>query len=924
MKAKLIFVPILTMSIWSKDTRAEQVELAWNTLYNLSLEELIQIKVKSYKESLAKALAIKHETVIIQDSIVSEDIADFPDLNIADSLQRISGVTITREGGEGRHISLRGLGPDFTRVQINGVEVLSRTSSPLDSRGNIFRTRAFDFNVFASELFSRADVKKTFSADQEEGGISGTVSLHTAKPFDYEGLTGAFISNIGKNTQTESKDPRFAFLISNRWNNLGALFSVVYSQRDINEQGFSNTRWRQRTRDATQYSDDLPDDVKDGLENGEFWFARSNRYSVWESEQERIGLTGSLQFQPQETLLFDFNILYGELNHDRFEHHIGTNGSSSTALGFVEDLEYINNNGDKEVVYLETSDIRIRTETREDIADTTFQQYMLSNHWQANNKLKLKSLLAYSKSKFDQPKRDNVYLRRDNAQYSSDYRQDRFYVESTFDFDTTAAEEWLIHDMDFRENYLTSEFKNVKLDLDYALSNDYLIQGGVHYKKFRDDGVRLRDQNFISRRETPRNAPTGNTDVLQPNFFTVFRNHDELNWGAVNLSEVHDYYGLKDWKVSRDIDQFRPGDNFTIEESTVSSYAQLAFDVQLLQLPIRGNVGLRYYETHIRSSGFTDIQAEIDPGVFERQIVDLAIENDYSGVLPTFNAVLDVLPNTSLRLGFSRNITRPPIRDLKVSGGVNNNVNSPSGALRVSSGDPTLKPFESTNYDASIKWRFAPTGNLEFSLFYKNIENFVAEQTDTVPYGSTGFPLILLGEGQTAETPYEFVRPVNLDNTEIKGIELSFTQSFDFLPSPFNKLGVVANHTYADGKTLYRNVQGSGENQEKSFPGLSETSYNFTLYYEDTKWGARVALANRSDYIQVVEGGLGDEDERGFHETNHIDFSSYYHITDNLKITFEGINLTNEREEQYSDSNDRPYTTTTYGTTFMLGASIKF
>ena len=148
------------------------------------IKDMEVIEVSSFRRSLIKAKDMKREAMIARDSILAEDIADFPDLNLADALQRVPGVTITREAGEGRQISLRGLGPDFTRVQVNGMEAMGTSSSPMDAKGGVSRTRGFDFNVFAAELFNRIDVNKTFSADQEEGGIGGTVGLYSAKPFD--------------------------------------------------------------------------------------------------------------------------------------------------------------------------------------------------------------------------------------------------------------------------------------------------------------------------------------------------------------------------------------------------------------------------------------------------------------------------------------------------------------------------------------------------------------------------------------------------------------------------------------------------------------------------------------------------------------------------------------------------------------------
>ncbi|MEP4298675.1 MAG: TonB-dependent receptor, partial [Paraglaciecola sp.] len=123
---------------------------------------------------------------------------------------------------------------------------------------------------------------------------------------------------------------------------------------------------------------------------------------------------------------------------------------------------------------------------------------------------------------------------------------------------------------------------------------------------------------------------------------------------------------------------------------------------------------------------------------------------------------------------------------------------------------------------------------------------------------------------------------------------------------------------------FYENIQGGDFSQTKSFPGLSEHSSNFTLYYETDVWGARLSTVYRSDYITDGDGVSSDADEIGFHATTNVDFSAFYQVNENLKVTLEGINLTNVAEEQYNDSADRIYNVTTSGRTFYLGASYKF
>jgi len=142
------------------------------------------IIVTGFRESLSSALALKRNETAAIDAIKAEDIAEFPDLNLAESLQRIPGVAISRVNGEGRNISVRGLGPEYTRVRINGMEAIGTTGGT-DNSGGVNRGRGFDFNIFSSDLFNSLAVRKTASADVEEGSLGATVDLNIARPFDF-------------------------------------------------------------------------------------------------------------------------------------------------------------------------------------------------------------------------------------------------------------------------------------------------------------------------------------------------------------------------------------------------------------------------------------------------------------------------------------------------------------------------------------------------------------------------------------------------------------------------------------------------------------------------------------------------------------------------------------------------------------------
>ena len=168
--------------------------------------------VTGYRESLEQSLNIKRANAGAVDAIFAEDIADFPDTNLAESVQRIPGVAIDRVGGEGRQISIRGLSPEFSRVRINGMEALTTTSAT-DAVGTN-RTRAFDFNVFASELFNQIAVRKTSSAEIDEGSLGATIDLFTARPLDFEGFKFVSSYQQGYNELSDQADPRAVALVS--------------------------------------------------------------------------------------------------------------------------------------------------------------------------------------------------------------------------------------------------------------------------------------------------------------------------------------------------------------------------------------------------------------------------------------------------------------------------------------------------------------------------------------------------------------------------------------------------------------------------------------------------------------------------------------------------------------------------------------
>ena len=278
-----------------------------------------EIVVHGFRSSLNASLSAKRESNGAVDVIVAEDIADFPDLNLAEALQRIPGVAIQRAAGEGRQVTVRGLGPTFTTTRINGMEALS-TGGFTDALGGANRSRGFDFNAFDSELFTRLAVHKTSSAEVEEGGLGATLDLRTARPFDYGGLTVATTAQLGYNDRSEESDPRAAFQISNTFadDRFGALFALSWSERNTLDEGSSTVRWSDVENFGTANGVAAP---ATHPVNTAF-HPRLPRYDSYHQNTERLGMAGALQFRPSDKTSLNLDVLASNAETTRDEAFI--------------------------------------------------------------------------------------------------------------------------------------------------------------------------------------------------------------------------------------------------------------------------------------------------------------------------------------------------------------------------------------------------------------------------------------------------------------------------------------------------------------------------------------------------------------------------------------------------------------------------
>ncbi|WP_241301491.1 TonB-dependent receptor [Microbulbifer elongatus] len=840
----------------------------------------------SYRASLAKALDQKRDAVGSKDTILAEDIADFPDLNLAESLQRIPGVAITRDAGEGRNIAVRGLGSQFTRVRINGLEAISTTGGA-DSSGGANRDRTFDFNTFASELFSNLTVHKTMAADLDEGSLGATVDLGTGRPLDMaDEFTFAANMQYGYNSQSQEANPRTSFLVGgkNEAETFGWMASYSYSDRNILEEGFSTVRWT-ASEEIANCSACADDSELAALNEG--FFPRIPRYGKFTHEQERQGFTGTLQFRPTESTEILVDYLTSRFDATREEEFVSVSLKDGGNYPEYDVTDYtMDSNGTITSMTVDNYDLRV--EHRFDELETKFDQVSIRASHEFTDRLRGDVLWGTSESNYSNPMQTTAIVDAINVQNSFTYNATTSGGSIDFaDFDTSDPSNFDFVELRHRPNTVDNSFDTAAFNLEFDLNDTMTLKGGVSQKSFEFDVAEMRSGPKFSGISATELA--GSTTSMKG-----------ISWFS---PDVHSTLATYADEVAAGMAP-RAQDIRNVKEDSLGYFVQLDWSSEVAGLPLRGNVGVRQVTTEVESAGLADIGGNL---------VGVTAENKYDDTLPSLNLALDVHEDMVVRLSVADVMARPSLGSLTPGGKIDQFNGS------ISYGNPKLDPFRARAYDVSYEWYFSDEAVFAAAYFYKDIDSFITRQTDSgISWAETGLDASALAdEGSYDETSiWDVSRNVNGEGGELSGIELQYQQMF------FDNYGLILNYTYVDSEMNY----GTKENPMYDvLTGMSKNTYNATVYYENEDWSARVSYAKRSDYLTQSPAAVRNGNDTEYTEgTGNIDFVASYDVNDNWKLSFEGINLTNEANRQMIDSSGRIVVDHTTGRQYYVGAQYKF
>ena len=838
-----------------------------------SEEDVELIQVTGIRSQLTQAVATKRDSVQFVDAISADDMGKLPDTNVAESLQRVSGVQLERGIGEGSTISIRGLSQNV--ILVNGRQVTTAGGRGDKGPDTLESSSYSMLSLIPSSLVSSLEVSKLPGAKEIEGALGGIVNIKTRRPLDNDGqkivasVTGSY-NDLSSDNGTEA-----SIYYSNTFleNTLGIQVAASKASLVFQEEGLN-------TFSGYSYDPSVTADP-----NEETLVFNDIRYWEINDERERTGLNAMIQWQPTDTLDLYIDTFYSKVDSDRDRFWTGF----WTCCGY--DNTEISDNG---VLTSASVSRPVQTNTEFAPAFTEFTSTAIGFKWYTDD-WEIKGEFAFTDS---------------TSNSQQDFMRFQTAEAAEVDFDLLAGDD--APDIIFGGADLTSPE-----GLNLAIVYDNTAHDETTDTAVRLDFTRYVDSDFFTSVEFGGRANSLETDhdyvarALTPNFpitslpqiYTMYSNSnffsgdgpavnaqylvvDKSKWqGCTTLSEFYDEAQTAECATTHDLSP-----SYDITEDLLAFYGQANFSSEVGGNDISGNFGVRYVQRDLTSKGHSE---DVATGAATPFTTDVS----HSEFLPSAVLKMDLTDEVVLRFGAARTLTFPNTSDL--SSGI-----FVRGDFTASGGNPELDPFVINQLDFSAEWYFGESSILSAGVFYKDVESFIV---------NTIQPRDLPNYSQQV-----FVeQPVNGESGTIQGLEVLYQQAFTSLPGFLEDTGIMATYSYIDSETPFEDGRGNS----LPIPGLSENNINMVLYYEIESFGVRLAYNWRDEYLSHL--GAGDN---GVFYKSYQDLAATanYKINDNVSLNFQAVNLLNTRQKQYAAYEEAIQRNVEFGTTFKLSVSVNY
>jgi iron complex outermembrane receptor protein len=890
------------------------------------------VLVTGIRASMMEGVDIKRNSFQIVDAIVSEDIGKFPDNNVVEALQRISGVQVTDRGsGETSKVAIRGL--DDVTTTINGRTIFTAAA------------RSVSLADIPASLLKQVDVYKTRSASNIESGIAGQLDIKTQRPFDFDGSRVVLAGRAIYQDYADKTDPNISALFTDRWQTgvgeFGALVNLSFAETNYRDQSvtagamlpfvaqpigsyghleriFDTSIWQPGLELGLPFAAGSTLDF-DGVP-GEYLLARDAVFQAdIDGERERSAANISLQFAPDERSEYLFEVFYNGF------HQVA---SDNGLFGFIDawhDLDdkpapilYPGTNIVKERV---VGDTPIFSSGNFSDRKTDSWLYAVGGKWQLTDALTLRSELVYQHSKNDvatsgmrADTRADIWVDVNsggelpawkvieqadggNLQYGDVSYRNRDLTDSSlwtmgtyYDNKGKYEGEAITWSADGKWELEGGFFKNLEFGLRFdrrSADDSYKNQEGqcaINCSFANYDGLQHINRKFYDGKS---DVPT---EWFVPNTYWIGANGDLIRGNYANNNgplRVHP------------VERF-----FSIEEDTYNAYIQTSFETELGGRVLDGQIGLRYSGSQTDMT-FYDLATEGHP----RSVDDAST----SKVLPSIMLRYHLTDDLVARVAYTETLRRPNFGNLNANTIYRKDTTN-IGYGTASGGNPDLKPVESKNLDLSLEWYFAPGSSLYGTLFTRDIEGFVINYRRKIVYEN-----------------YDYIidQPQNASNGELNGLELGLVYFPENLPGILDGFGVQFSYTVLDSSQDIPETNSAGEVTgvvTRDMFGISDSSYSAVLAYEKDKLGARLSYVWRDNFLNNYEAAMFANPLGIYRKAEKsLDLQISYDITDNLSVTLDGTNLTNEvYQSYYQYPTTHNFGSALYSRTYALGARYSF
>ncbi|MFW9465376.1 TonB-dependent receptor [Xanthomonas euvesicatoria] len=831
-------------------------------------QQLDTVQVTGTRSSVTKAQLVKQNAEQIVDSIVAEDIGKLPDNNVAEALQRISGIQISRNYGEGSAIAIRGL--TQVRTELNGRDIFTAN----DGRG-------LSFEDVSAELLGGVNVYKNPSADMIEGGLGGTVDLRTRLPFDYDGRKIAGSVQYNYYDLADDGKPAFSGLFSDRWQTgigeIGILVNYSQQKSPFCQDTISIEPWYTQT--------DLP-----GYEGQGVSVPHGAGINTTVGERERKTGAFAMQWRPNDAVEVYTQVLRSDYDFSWHDYSF----FALTGANPMQGLPGIQVNNRNEFVNGSFQNVPTESNTSLTERHSVTTDYSLGAKWTVNEKLTLSTDFQY----VDATTTGTRYIlstgQVTSPQFNVDFRGDLPRLSVT---DASGAEGYLAdvnnyngwrYHLDNKDDNKGTEFA-WRSDMDLAFDSDFV-------RSFKA-GVRYTDRDAETKGNIYRFMCINNCDgapfsqypgigVMTNPITDFFRGQSHAFGPTLTASDaaVANYQQTLAAFGASPL-EFAPNNINTQNEKTYAAYGVLRFGVDG-DIPFDGNIGVRVVRTEVGSQGVrTGTDAE------GGGLIPVDAQQTYTDVLPSLNLRWMLSDQLQWRFAASRGISRPTFDKLNPNLSLSTGTSNGASTFTGTAGNPSLEAVKADQFDTALEWYFGQGSMMYGTLFYKKVEGFIANAVFNEVY-----------DGQV----WQITRPVNGDSGKIRGAELGYTQFFDFLPGWLSGFGLQTNYTYVDSEAPSPTATDTnGQSLTVPLEGLSKNSYNAILSYETARFQGRVAYNWRSDWLVTTAGtGTGNLPvyNKGF---GQLDASLRFNINDVWSISLDGVNLLDTRRESYLGTESR-------------------